>query len=430
MPTAAAADTTMADVYLKKLTAFSRILRREGFAVGPAETADAARILTELGMADKALVQTALRTVFAKSREEQLQFDRAFAGFFISEEAMRQQAEEAAREQLERQAMQEQADRELERMPVELTDDQRAAYASLSEKERQRLQNFAEKYRESNRNNPNLYANFIHSVFAKSILEQQMKLEDAGVGVDALDPEMGLMYRDISEFRDAEIPKAIDIIRTVAQRINGEISARRNAGRSGKLDFRRTIRKGLETGGSLYRLKFRKKRRQKKHLVLLCDVSGSMVQFSEFALRFIQSLNQASDSSRTFLFSEAAVEADAFSLQDMDQFRSYVRASGIYGRGTDLGSALTMLTDQQPPVLSASTTLIILSDTKTIDQPRAVAALQEAKRLAGRVLWLNPIPENKWKYIRSVQTMQSICPMVACDTLGALARACKRLALS
>ena len=430
MPTAAAADTTMTEVYLQKLAAFSRVLRAEGLTVGPAETADAARILTQLGMADKALVQTALRTVYAKTREEQLQFDRAFAGFFISEEAMRKQVQDSAREQLERQAMQEQADRELERMPVELTDDQRTAYASLSEKERQRLQNFAEKYRESARNNPDLYGNFIHSVFAKTLLEQQMKMEDAGIGVDGVDPEMGLMYRDISQFRDTEIPKAIDIIRTVAQRINGEISARRNAGRSGKLDFRRTIRKGLETGGSLYRLKFRKKRRQRKHLVLLCDVSGSMVQFSEFALRFIQALDQASDSSRTFLFSEAAVEADVFSLQDMDQFRNYVRASGIYGRGTDLGSALALLTDQAPPVLNDSTTLIILSDTKTIDQPRAVAALQEAKRLAGRVLWLNPIPESKWKYIRSVQTMQALCPMVACDTLSALARACKRLALN
>ena len=95
-----------------------------------------------------------------------------------------------------------------------------------------------------------------------------------------------------------------------------------------------------------------------------------------------------------------------------------------------MGSALTLLTDQAPPVLNDSTTLIILSDTKTIDQPRAVAALQEAKRLAGRVLWLNPIPESKWKYIRSVQTMQALCPMVACDTLSALARACKRLALN
>ena len=70
---------------------------------------------------------------------------------------------------------------------------------------------------------------------------------------------------------------------------------------------------------------------------------------------------------------------------------------------------------------------MILSDTKTIDQPRALKALQEAKRQAGRVIWLNPIPENKWKYIRSVQTMASLCPMTCCSTLQALASACRRL---
>ena len=70
---------------------------------------------------------------------------------------------------------------------------------------------------------------------------------------------------------------------------------------------------------------------------------------------------------------------------------------------------------------------MILSDTKTIDQPRALKALQEAKRQAGRVIWLNPIPENKWKYIRSVQTMASLCPMICCSTLQALASACRRL---
>ena len=417
------------NVYLEKLSAFSRMLRLEGLTVGPGETADAARILTQVGFTDRELVKAALRTVFAKSREEQLAFDRVFSGFFISEEAMRQQAQKQMQQEQEAAARQAQAERELERMPVELTEDQRVAYAAMAEKERERLQNFAEKYRDSARNNPDLYGNFIHSVFAKSILEQQMKMEDAGVGADALDPDMGLMYRDIGEFKDTEIPKAIDIIRNVAQRINGQLSARRrNQGHSGKLDFRRTIRKGLETGGSFYRLKYKKRPKRRKHLVLLCDVSGSMVQFSEFALRFIQSLNQVSDSSRTWLFSEAAVEADAFSLQNMDLFRDYVRASGIYGRGTDLGTALATLCQKQPPILNHSTTLLILSDTKTIDQPRAVAALQEAKRMAGRIIWLNPIPENKWKYIRSVQTMAAICPMVACDTLSALAAACKRLA--
>ena len=135
-----------------------------------------------------------------------------------------------------------------------------------------------------------------------------------------------------------------------------------------------------------------------------------------------------SESSRVYLFSETMVEADAFKLQNMDLFRDFVRESGIYGKGTDLGSALAQLCGEKPPVLGSGTTLLILSDTKTIDQPRALAALQEAKRMAGKVIWLNPIPENKWKYVRSIQTMASVCPMVSCSTLRELAAACRRLA--
>ncbi len=416
-------------VYLEKLSAFSRMLRLEGLSVSPKETQDAAQLLISLDLTDRALVKTALRTVYAKSREEQLSFDRCFDGFFLSEEAMKQQAQEQMEREQQLQQQRQIADRELEQMPVELTEEQKEAYASMPDKERQRLQNFMEKYKGNAKRNPNLYTNFIHSVFARAILEQQMLMEDAGVGCEGMDPELSLLYRDISEFKDTEIPKAIDMIRSVAQRINGELSAKRkNAGHTGLLDFRRTIRKGLETGGSFHKLRYKRKRHRRKHLVLLCDVSGSMMQFSEFALRFIQSLNQVSESSRTFLFSEHLFEADAFSLQNMDLFRGYVKQSGVFGRGTDLGTALEQLCAMQPAALNSATTLLILSDTKTIDQPRAVAALKEAKRLSGRVIWLNPIPENKWKYIRSVQTMTALCPMVSCNTLSALAAACRKLA--
>ena len=416
-------------VYLEKLSAFSRMLRLEGLSVGPQETADASRLLTALGMADRGKVKTALRTVYAKSRDEQLTFDNVFDGFFISEEAMKRQAAEQQQREQELEQMRQTADRELERMPVELTDEQREAYASMPEKERQRLQKFMEKYQGNAKRNPNLYTNFIHSVFAKAILEQQMLMEDAGVGCEGVDPEMGILYREISDFKDTEIPRAIAMIRSVAQRINGELSSRkRRSGNGGKLDFRRTIRLGLSSGGSLHKLRYKKKPRHKKHLVLLCDVSGSMMQFSEFALRFIQSLNQVSESSRTFLFSETMVEADAFSLRDMDLFRVYVRDSGVFGRGTDLGSALEKLCAMQPAALNTATTLLILSDTKTIDVAKTVTALQEAKRLAGRVIWLNPIPENKWKYIRSCSSMAAVCPMVSCNTLHALAAACRKLA--
>ena len=415
-------------VYLEKLSAFSRMLRLEGLSVSPKETADAAQLLITLNLTEREQVKAGLRTVYAKSREEQLRFDRCFDGFFLSEEAMRRQAKEQMEKERQMEQQRQAADQELENTPVELTPEQRDAYAAMSDRERQRLQNFMEKYKNNADRNPNLYANFIHSVFARSILEQQMMMEDAALGRNSMDPELGLMYRDISEFKDTQIPKAIDMIRSVAQQINGELSAKRkNAGHSGLLDFRRTIRKGLETGGSFYKLRYKRKRHRRKHLVLLCDVSASMVQFSEFALRFIQSLNQVSESSRTFLFSERLFEADAFSLQNMDLFRDYVRQCGIYGKGTDLSSALEKLCAENPAALNASTTLLILSDTKTIDQPRALNALIEAKRLSGRVLWLNPIPQNHWPHIRSVQTFSQLCTMVPCGTLNELAAACRRL---
>ena len=421
------------EVYLEKLSAFSRMLRLEGLSVSPKEAEDAAKLLITLGLDDRNRVKTALRTVYAKSREEQITFDRVFDGFFISEEKMRQQAKEQMEREKELQQHRQEAEEELQLngKPMDLDEEQRETYAAMPEEARQRLRNFMEKYRGTAERNPKLYGDFIHSVFARAIMEQQMMMENAGLGSEELDPEIGILYRDISDFKDTEIPKAIGIIQTVARQINGELSAKRKkGGHSGKLDFRRTIRKGLETGGSFYRLKYRKKRASRKHLVLLCDVSGSMVQFSEFALRFIQSLNQVSESSRTFLFSETMTEADAFKLQNMDLFRSFVRESGIYGRGTDLGTALQQLCGMQPAVLNSATTLLILSDTKTIDQPRAVQALQEAKRQAGRVIWMNPIPESKWKYVKSIQTMSAICPMVSCSTLRELAAACRRLANS
>ena len=413
-------------VYTEKMSLFSRMLRREGLIVSPQETADACEILIHLGLQSREQVKTALRPVYAKSQEDQAVFDRVFDGFFISEEAMREQAKRQMEEEAEMDRRRQEADRDLENLGFD--EGQRDAYASMAEDKRQHLREIRERYQGGTDRSPDIYNNLIHSVFAKAILEQQLMMENAGSGVEELDPELGMLYRDISQFKDSEIPKAIHIIQGITRQINSELSAKkRNSGHSGKLDFRRTIRKGLETGGSFYRLHYRKKRARRKHLVLLCDVSGSMMQFSEFALRFIQSLNQVSESSRTFLFSEEVHEADAFSLQNMDSFRNYVRECGIYGKGTDLGSALEHLLGLKPAALNTATTLLILSDTKTIDQPRAIRALLEAKRQAGRVIWLNPIPENKWPYIRSVSTMAALCPMVSCSTLSALASACRKV---
>lgn len=418
-------------VYLEKLAEFSALLRAEGLAVGVEETADACRILSCLDLADRQTVRAALGAVYAKSREEQALFQRAFDGFFVSieqREALRRRHEEEARELAQRK---QKAEQELQvgGKPMDLREDLREVYVRMDEEKREQLRQMMEKTRELLRRNPEkLYGNFIRSVFTRFLLEQQMALEDAAVGVGPADPELALLCKDISKFRPADIPRAAALIASISRQLNAELSRRRQGrGHSGKLNFKRTIRAGLETGGSFYRLAYKRRRRTRHRLVLLCDVSGSMLQFSEFALRFLKSMSEVSESSEIYLFSEEVRRVDSFALQNMDAFRDYVRASGLFGRGTDLGSALEYLCGRRPAVLGGSTTLVILSDAKTINIPRAAQLLAKARQQAGKVLWLNPIPEHKWPYLRSVQTMSMLCRMLPCSTLDELAGACRKM---
>ena len=417
-------------VYLEKLAEFSALLRREGLAVGLQETADACEILSCLDMGDRETVRAALQAVYAKSREEQAAFQRAFDGFFVSverREALRRRHAAEAEEMARRRAEAEQ-ELQVNGQPMDLREDLQEVYIRMGDRSREQLRQLLEKTRGNLERSPRLYGNFIRSVFMRFLLEQQMVMEDAAAGCEESDPDLALLYRDISHFKDTDIPKAAALIAAISRQLDAELSRQRQgAAHSGKLDFKRTIRKGLETGGSFYRLSYRRKRRRKQRLVLLCDVSGSMLQFSEFALRFIKSMSEVSESSQTYLFSEEIHLVDPFVLQNMDSFREYVRSSGLYGRGTDLGTALDKLCHSRPAALGPSVTLLILSDTKTIDLPRASRMLLEARQRAGKALWLNPIPERKWPYVRSIQTMQMLCQMVPCSTLDELARACRKM---
>lgn len=418
-------------VYLEKLAEFSSLLRREGLAVGVQETADAGQILSCLDLTDRETVRGALQAVYAKGREEQAVFRQAFDGFFVSleqREALRRRHEAEARELAQRRAQAEQELR-VSGKPMELREDLREVYVRMDEEKREQLRQMMERTRGLLGRNPEkLYGNFVRSVFTRFLLEQQMALEDTAMGLEPADPDLALLYRDISRFREADIPRAAALIASISRQLDAELSRRRQGrSRSGKLNFKRTIRKGLETGGSFYRLSYRRARRTRQRLVLLCDVSGSMLQFSEFALRFLKSMSEVSEASEIYLFSEEVRPVDPFSLQNMDAFRDYVRSSGLFGRGTDLGSALEYLCRRRPAALAGSTTLIILSDTKTVNLPRAAQSLAEARRQAGKVLWLNPIPERKWPYIRSIQTMSALCQMVPCSTLDELARACRKM---
>ena len=241
-------------VYLEKMAEFSTLLRSEGLAVGLQETADACKLLSGLNLEDRGTVRLALQAVYAKSREEQAAFQRAFDGFFVSvekREAFRRQREEEARELAQRRAEAE-AEMQVNGQPMDLREDLREVYVQMGDDKREELRRMLEKARMNVDRSPKLYGNFIRSVFMRFLLEQQMMMEDAAVGrEETVDPDMALLYRDISQFKDADIPRAAALIEAISRQLDAELSRRRQSrGHSGKLDFKRTIRRGLETGGS------------------------------------------------------------------------------------------------------------------------------------------------------------------------------------
>ena len=332
-----------------------------------------------------------------------------------------------AEEELARRRAQMEEDLTFQGKQIPLREDLREVYLHMPEDEREKLRKRVDRYRGNAERAPGLYDNFIQSIFLRTLLEQQMMAEDAGIGSSG-DPDADLLYRDIATFQDSDIPKAVALIQRIAQQLSGELTMkRRQGGHSGALDFRATIRRSLQTGGAFTDLRYRKKRRRRRRLVLLCDVSGSMMQFSEFVLRFMKSLSDAADSAQIFLFSEEIRRVDPFALQNMDGFRSYVRHSGCFGRGTDLGSALDALCAIRPSVFGPSTILLILSDAKTVDLAHAERALLRAKQKAGRVVFLCPIPERKWPYLNGCRALSSLTTMLSCSTLSELAHACRRL---
>ena len=417
-------------VLYDRMVRFVNDLRAQGMPVGLRETADMLTALELVGFEDRDTVRAAMRTILAGTKREQEVFDRLFGLYFVSREEFEQNRQAMAQAQAELEARR----RELEETlsvngkPIELREDLKDVYAKMPQSERDRLKDIADRFSGKMEHAPKLYEGFIRSVFMKSLLEQQMVLEDAAEGAMPLDSDADLMFRNISNFKDSEIPRAYQLIDQVTRRINGDIVARRKAaGRSAALDFRRTIRAGLSTGGALCRLKHKKRHSRRKRVVMLCDVSGSMLQFSEFAIRFIKSLSEVSDHSEIFLFSEQVQRVSPFALEDMSRFGSYVRASGVWGRGTNAGRALEAVMEVRPAVLTPHTVLIVLSDAKSVDLDRAELALTQARRQAGGVVWMNPIPEAKWQYLRGVTRLKQHCDMVPCGTLDELARACAKL---
>ncbi len=207
--------------------------------------------------------------------------------------------------------------------------------------------------------------------------------------------DVDLMHATTAEL--SEMEAAIGpLTRKLAARL-----ARRRRRRSGRLDFRRTVRRSLATGGVPADPQFRHPRPHRPEVWLLCDISGSMATFSRFTLQFTHAMSTHFARLRSFAFIDTIDEVTGFFGPGVDFGKAVNRitteAKVVWLDGhSDYGNSLEAFYQRYGSQLTPRTTVIITGDGRNNYRPPRDAVLADISRQSRAVLWLNPEPEAYW----------------------------------
>ncbi|TKK88758.1 VWA domain-containing protein [Herbidospora galbida] len=232
--------------------------------------------------------------------------------------------------------------------------------------------------------------------------------------------------RDFLRVTKAELAEMRREIHPLARRLATRLSMKHKKGDRGRLDFRRTVRASLQSGGVPLTTHLKPRRPHKPELVVVTDASDSVAGFAQFTLLLTFALREQFTKVRAFAFVDTVDEITRYFAPGTDVLDAITRMTSEadisrFGR-TDYGHVLKTFEERHTSVLTPKTSLLILGDARSNHQPPNTETL---KRLAGKVrhaYWLNPEPRDQWDTGDSVASgYAAIIPMYECRNVRQLA---------
>lgn len=208
------------------------------------------------------------------------------------------------------------------------------------------------------------------------------------------------------------------VIEPLTRRLAGRLAEKRRHRRRGALDFRRTIRESLSTGGVPVDPVYRKPRPAKPELIVLADISGSVSTFAAFTLQLMFALRSQFSRVRSFVFVDGIDEVTEILQQapDVIDATRHINAigSGVWLDGrSDYGHALESFWERWGEQVRRRTTVIVLGDARTNYHDPAAGVLKAVRQRAAHLFWLNPEPRAAWNSGDSViASYQPFCDAV------------------
>jgi uncharacterized protein with von Willebrand factor type A (vWA) domain len=356
----------------RRLAGFADTLRGAGFAIGHAETADAARLLASPAADRPESLRAALRALFCSRQTDLARFDELFAAFWRGR-GVRQATRTAT-----------QGGSPASRPRFEAGPGGDAATA-LPE---------------------------------RSLVDSPAEGAAEGRGRQGgASQHDALTAKDLRKLGGAEeMAAAIALAERLAQRMRARLTRRdRVRARGRRIDLRATIRRNIGHGGEPFDLAFRRRKLKPLRLVVLLDASGSMELYTGFFIRFMHAVALSFKQSEAFLFHTRLAHVSS-ALRDRDPVRALDRlalmAQGI-GGGTKIGESLAAFNRWHARrVIHSRTCVMILSDGYDTGEPALLeASMRAMRKRCRRIVWLNPLIG--WEgYAPSARGMQAALPYV------------------
>ncbi len=426
----------------QRIVEFITGLRAAGVRVSLAESADAFRAIEHLGITDRTLFRSALRTTLIKDASDVSTFEKLFPLYFGSggpplmnpdeelspediqrlkdalrdllgdnerlQQLMRYLLEgmNPTREELER--LGNQAGVPLARHPYqrqwltrrmlrqlgvdeEFQDLMEQLIQKLEEMgmSRETLRRLAQIAEENMRALEEQFNQYVGARIAQNAAQEPRERQPFR-GPD-------LMQRAFSSLNEREIAELRHQIHRLAARLRSRAALRQRRGKRGTLDAKRTIRSNLRHGSVPMELKH-KRRHLKPKLVLICDVSTSVRSVVEFMLRIVYELQDQIHSARSFIFIDDITDVSSeFAQRRPESAVEKVlndNPPGYYN--TNLGFSLAHFCKDYLGTVDHRTTVIVLGDGRNNFLNPRLDAFQTIKKRARKLLWFNPESERLW----------------------------------
>lgn len=196
--------------------------------------------------------------------------------------------------------------------------------------------------------------------------------------------------RRFAAYTDLEYDLARELLKPLERRFRIRLGRRLRMACRGRVDFRRTIRAGIQRGGVLTELKFRARRPRHVDLLILADISGSVRYAAELTLELVAGACNCFRRVRSFVYIDRLAEAE------FEQGHLVTSPPlDLYAR-SDFGRVLVELSKRQTELLTRQTLVVILGDARNNRRPARADLIREIARRCRAVVWLNPEERSRW----------------------------------